>query len=879
MTAGVSRAKITVPALPREHVARTALVAELTAVAADAIVLLCAPAGFGKTLLLAEWVGASVDADTAWVRLDADDNDPRRLWTSVVAALGAASGSDGGALSGIGPWQAGAHPEFLAALTEEIRGLRRPVRLVLDDVHELFDHGTLRGVELLLRDRPPGLQVVLSSRFDPPLSLTRVRLAGRLFQLRADRLRLGAAEVATLLDRSGTHLDPSQVDALLRRTGGWAAGVRLASLALADADDPDRFLADFSGNDRSVADYLVGEILSRLPEDIQDFLRVISVSDPIPATLAAELTAREDAWALLDELEHQTSLVSATASGGDTYHIQELLRTYLSADLQRQGATRASEVHAAAARWWAAADRPIMALDHAVRAANRSLLAEMLHRFAVPLIVCGDHEPLRRAMAVLGESVTVTDPWLSAISALSNVEAGRLPAAERDLRNVRAHLPDNDFGQTDDLKILLSVAEELSAGTLDHPARDRGLAVDVEPAEPQMRALAGLSRGIAALLRRNDRSAARRELEAALALGREHGFSYLVMQCRTLLGIVAASDGEFRAMRTWSDEALADADGHDWDDSAWSAAAAAMVSCSALLQSEPLVAERLSASALRNPHSAVSPALRFALETVHGAAVHDRGQRADGLAELQHARTAFGSLAAGTEQITLAGVLEFRAALVMRHWPAARTAYGWLTGRVDGVGELALLRAWMHAASGRAQPARLALRPILSGATRMALPHTMVDAYLLEVTLALDAGERFAAREALQRALAVAEPLDVLRPFAFAAPEVADLLMLQHGGFGPANAFAARALAVRTTGDDSAVALTERERTVFSLLPSLLPLDEIAGDLGVSVNTVKSQVRSIYSKLGVRNRRRAVLVGREQGLLTDDALVTAPPTA
>ena len=143
----------------------------------------------------------------------------------------------------------------------------QPVRLILDDVHELHDPTALNGLHTLLRNHPTSLQLILSSRFDPPLSLPRLRLTGRLWELRADRLRFSPTETATLLERSGLSLTPTQIDTLHHRTGGWAAGLRLAAVALTQTTDHAAFLDQFSGNDSTVADYLTGEMSSALPDD------------------------------------------------------------------------------------------------------------------------------------------------------------------------------------------------------------------------------------------------------------------------------------------------------------------------------------------------------------------------------------------------------------------------------------------------------------------------------------------------------------------------------------------------------------------------------------------------------------------------------------
>jgi LuxR family transcriptional regulator, maltose regulon positive regulatory protein len=866
----VPRAKIAIPQLPPEFVLRAALRADLDAGSNADAALVCAPAGYGKTVVLADWAHSSTGADTAWVSLDRDDNDPRRLWASVVAALAACpSVPPASRLHTPWVWQPGSQPEFLAELTDAVQTLPRPMRLILDDVHELVEPVALQGLQTLMRNRPAGFQLVLSTRLDPPLSLPRLRLAGRLWELRADRLRFSPSDAATLLERSGLRLTPAQVDTLHERTGGWAAGLRLAAIAVARAADRDAFLDQFSGNDSSVGDYLVGEILSRLPEDIQRFLREISVSDPVPSRLAAELSCREEAGSLLDRLARETSLLSATGRSRDSYRIQELLRTYLIADLQRQGPRRAADLHATAARWWADQDRPIRALDHAAQSRKPTLLSGLLRRFAVRLILTGDHGPVRRALSSLGAHATASDPWLALTGALTRLESGDLSAARADLRHVRQCWPSHD---TLDLAVLQAAVEQLAAPNEDPSPTGVATDIDALSAEPSLEALARLSRGTA-LFERDDQAGARAELEAALRLGRRHGFDHLSMQCQVMLGDLACRSGEVRTMLARSTEALAAASRHGWEGSAWSAAATSMIAHAALLRAEAPEAERLAAEGLALRPDLLAPPLRFALQVVHGAAAFDQGHRANGLAELQQARSEFGDLPARAEQAASAAVLEFRAALLLGHTTAARTVYGWLAERTDGTAgplsnaELLVMSAWAESTGGRHEHARTVVRPVLDGSTPALLPHTLVDAWLLETTLAVAADERPAARRALQSALALAEPLDALRPFVHAGPGVRELLVHQLGSFGTAETFAQRALAAGARGEERHTTLSERELTVLGLLPSMLSLDEIATDLTVSVNTVKSHVRSIYTKLGVSSRRTAVLSAHESGLL------------
>ena len=309
----VPQVKITVPGLPAEFVTRANLCADLDAGAAADVALVCAPPGYGKTLLLADWAQTSTAMDAAWVGLDPGDNDPRRLWSAVVAAVARCPSVPGaGRRQPPRVWRPATQSEFIAQFAAALAGSPQPIRLILDDVHNLVDPHALDSLRAFIRVKPATVRLVLASRFDPPLALPRLRLAGRLWELRAAQLSFTPPQTAALLENTGLRLSPQQVQVLHRRTGGWAAGLRLAALGLAKSGDHEAFLTQFSGDDRSVADYLVGEILGGLPADLQDFLRVTSICDPMPAALAAQLSGRDDAGSVLDRLEHETSLVTAT---------------------------------------------------------------------------------------------------------------------------------------------------------------------------------------------------------------------------------------------------------------------------------------------------------------------------------------------------------------------------------------------------------------------------------------------------------------------------------------------------------------------------------------------------------------------------------------
>src|SRR4051794_14341307 len=582
----VPPAELRVPPLPIDLVQRTELVAELAAADPSGVTLVCAPPGYGKTLLLAQWTARPSRAGTAWVTLDGDDNDPRRMWASIAAAL-APHTSLSASIPSSPDWSPVEQTNFVARLLNDLWALPDPLRLVLDDVDELTDPEALNGLRAFLRDRPASLQVMLSTTLDPPVGLNRLRLSAQLHEIRADRMRLTVAESVILLDRAGLRLTSAQVECLHRRTGGWVAGLRLAAIALARTPDPDRFITEFSGDERCVADYLTGEVLNRLPADTLAFLRSTSIADPVSLELAVELSGRADAGALFDALEHDTSLVSTVGTRRDTYRIQPLLRTYLLADLHRHGPALVRSLHVAAARWSATENDPVRALDHARRSDDPALLAELLPEYAVGLLLSGAREPLRLALEGLGSKAVARDPRLALVSAITDLETGDLAGCWNHVREADSSWPPH---VTADLAVLRRLVEQLAAASVGQAAAPADVAgVDARSAvsTPGVAALAQFSRGLADLFERGDPLAARSELAAALGLARRHGFDYLAMQARTLMGLAAMGSGDLHAAQEVCTQAIATAAAKDWTDSVWFTAATAVLAFAELQRADP----------------------------------------------------------------------------------------------------------------------------------------------------------------------------------------------------------------------------------------------------------------------------------------------------
>ncbi|MEJ2862030.1 helix-turn-helix transcriptional regulator [Actinomycetospora flava] len=833
------------PALPSGHVRRGALEAVLDRGAHRDLVLLSAPPGFGKTSLLASWIGDDRGRATAWVCLEPEDRDPRRLWSAVLEAVtGLTAVPSTSRLHRLVVSRSTVAPEFLAELAEALAALPEPVRLVLDDVAHLTDPLSRQGLAMLLRDAGPQLRLVLAGRRDPPLPLPRLRMDERVTELRAEQLQFSPEESAALLAACGLDLTAAQVAVLHERTGGWVAGLRLAALSLRDHPDPDRFLAEFSGDERPVADYLVDEVLAGLAEPQREVLRRISVAARVPAGLAPRLAGRDDAPELLDALVRDTGLVAGSGAPGDAYRLPELLRSHLVADLGRRGPARVAELDAVAAAWWSEQGAPVEALRHAERAGDLGLLADLVGRWGPWLAGRGEHDALARALAA---AKGLDDARLAVAATHVHLARGEdVRAALRRARRARAGLGADT--------VAFRAATERIVG------RRLRVTSAALPADPATAAHARIGRGAAALLA-DDAPRARTELGAGLALAHRLGLDVLAHRGRCLLAAALWLAGDVARSREAADTALAEPGADAAGGAPWTAIARAVAVHGVLLRADPALALALPASTVEP-----LPVVRFAERSARAGASFDLGERTAGLLELQAARAEVGdALVPGALAATTA-LLEHRAAVVLGHPSAAGAVAAWLAARRPASPALALMRGWSAAAAGDRAAAREAVAPLLARRPRPTPEALDVEAWLLESGVRLARDDRPGARTAARHAVDLAEPIDARRPFAHAEAGVRALLVDELATGAPRAGFVTRALAAGA-GSPAGIALSSREHDVLARLPSLESLDEIAGDLDVSINTIKTHVRALYGKLGVTTRRDAVLVAHEQGLL------------
>jgi LuxR family transcriptional regulator, maltose regulon positive regulatory protein len=286
-------------------VVRQALLDRLSADMSARLVLVVAPAGWGKTSLLCDWCAASETERTAWLSVDQGDNDPVRFWAHLIAAVDAVSPGIGAAALEV-PAAPGVKTAdaVLDPVINDFARLPARVTLVVDDYHLITNQAIQECVEFLVEHLPPTLRLVLATRSDPALPLARLRARGQMTEIRADELRFSEAETEELLNETlGLALPPEEVHALQQRTEGWAAGLYLAGLSLRGRKDTALIVRAFSGDDRQIVDYFAAEVLDGLPPRFRSLLLRTSVLDRLAGPLCDAVTGADGSQRLLEEIE------------------------------------------------------------------------------------------------------------------------------------------------------------------------------------------------------------------------------------------------------------------------------------------------------------------------------------------------------------------------------------------------------------------------------------------------------------------------------------------------------------------------------------------------------------------------------------------------
>ena len=392
-----------------------------------------APAGSGKTVLLRSWTSqAGLTRRTARVAAGRDDRDPQRFWLSVLDALRGTSPGEAlvrevTAAPDLDGWA------IVERLLADLAPLDEPLWLVVDDVHELGSADVLSQLELLLMRAPPSLRFVLASRHDVRLGLHRLRLEGELAEIRADDLRFTLGEARELFAVSGVEPPEPVLVALHERTEGWAAGLRLAALALAGGADPGRFAAEFSGSERTVAEYLLAEVLDRQDDEVRRLLLRTSILERVSGELADLLTGQAGGERVLQDLEAANAFVVPLDAARSWFRYHQMFAGLLRLELRRAEPGEVTGLHAAAAGWLAARGFAVEAIRHAQAAGDWELAARLLAGHWPGLHLDGQAATVHELLAGFPPGLAAADAGLAVVAAADELAQGSLEAAERYL--------------------------------------------------------------------------------------------------------------------------------------------------------------------------------------------------------------------------------------------------------------------------------------------------------------------------------------------------------------------------------------------------------------------------------------------------------------
>lgn len=424
-------AKSAPPAIRAQVIERSALIDILSAEPSRKLTLLSAPAGWGKTTLLAQWASEADDRRRrGWLSLDASDNDPTRFWACAITALGKAS--PGVAPRALELVRMGADPRraVLPTLLDELAAIDHHIALILDDYHLVEDRTVHEQVGFVIEQMPPTFRLVIATRSDPALPLARLRARGELLELRAEELRFHAGEAADLLDGVlDFKLTDAQVQLLFNRTEGWAAGLYLAGLSLAGRTDAAEFIQDFAGDNRHIVDYLIAEVLDGQPAHIRSFLLRTSFLDRLNGALCDSVLATSGSASVLETIERDNLFLLPLDVSRRWYRYHQLFADLLRTELRCSEPELVPILHQRASAWFAGEGLTDEAIHHLVAAGDIPGAAGLISRSWATAFNLGRLSTVSGWLGVLPPELVASNPRLSLARAWVALDSGHLDDA------------------------------------------------------------------------------------------------------------------------------------------------------------------------------------------------------------------------------------------------------------------------------------------------------------------------------------------------------------------------------------------------------------------------------------------------------------------
>lgn len=848
----------------------------------QALTLVSAPAGFGKTTLVADWFAD--DDSTAWLSLDPRDDHPVRFWTYVLAALETAApdlSSNAGSLL-----QAPGVPldVVVATLINDLETASRDLVLVLDDYHVISSPEIHESVAFLLEHLPPQIRLVIATRADPPLPLASLRADGDLLEVRAADLRFTTGEAAAYLsDAMDLTLTAADVDVLEARTEGWIAALQLAALSMQKQADPSSFIAEFAGDDRFILDYLADEVLGRQTSEVRDFLLDTSILSRLSGPLCAAITGIEGAKGVIEDLERSNLFIVAMDDRRTWYRYHHLFADVLRARLLQDRPDRVAELHRRASDWYATNGEPQEAIAHALAGGAPARAAELLELAARDMQRARQETQLRTWLEALPPDLYVDRPVLAMTLIGARMATGDATGLDPLLEIVDSWL---DSSQPPIVFDEFAYAR-LPAMAAVHRAGLALLDGDTDAAiehADRVLVVAGpddlLQRGAAAALlglahwARGDLETARQRYTESVSCFEAGDYLSDAIGCSLALADILITQGRLAEAQRTFERAL----GHASDHPGLRGAADMHVGLSLLaIEHDDLdSADRhLRAAAELGEHMGLPQhpyrwrAAAARLHQAHGDLGAALGLLTDAAARYNtdfspsvrpvaamRARIAveLGDISAGTRWAEANGLTaddELSYGREFEHLTLARVLLARGSAGDIGPATSLLQRLLTAAVDGRRRGSAIEIRVVLA--------------------LALGAGDRGdEARATMAEALSEAGAEGYVRTFLDAGPTANLLLQSLDGSAGEQarrllGAAQAREVrpAVRSADPDE---LSDRELDVLRLLRSDLTGPDIARELHVSLNTLRTHTKHIYTKLGATNRREAVTRAGELGL-------------
>jgi LuxR family maltose regulon positive regulatory protein len=895
--------KFHIPRRRRGLVARPRLRERLDRGEESALTLVSAPAGFGKSTLLTDWLtewqGAAPPGErsVAWLSLDQRDNDPALFWTYVATALDSAvSGVGAGALALLRASQPPAET-VVATLLNDLGAVPDDVLLVLDDFHVIESRDVGEGVAFLLDHLPPRMRLVLAGRADPALPLARLRGRGELVEIRAADLRFTPDETAAYLNEvMGLELTARDVAALEERTEGWIAALQLAALSMQGRDDAAGFIAGFAGDDRYIVDYLAEEVLQRQPERVRSFLLQTSFLNRLTGSLCDAVTAQDDGRAMLEALDRGNLFLVPLDDRRRWYRYHHLFADVLQARLLDEQPGDVRDLHRRASAWYEQDGERSEAIHHALAAEDFERAADLVE-LALPALRKGRQEAtLRRWLEALPDELFRVRPVLTVGYVSSLMVSGEIEGVEERLRQAERWLDPTTDGAAEmvvvDEEGFRTLPTAISmyragaalvrgdvAGTMTHARRALDLAgEDDHLARGAPAALLGL-----AYWTSGDLDASSRLYADAMSSLERAGHHSDVLGCALALADMRLAQGRLRDAVGIFERGLQRA---EQSHPVLRGAADMHVGLGQLLRErDDLDAARrhLLASSELGEHLGL-PQNRYRWR-VAMARIREADGDVDGALDLldEAERLYVGDYSPDVRPVS---AVRARVWLRQGRWGEALR---WARERgLSSDDELSYLREFEHVTLARALLSRYAaersersieeatglLDRLLRAAEEGDRVGSVLDVLVVQARAAQTCGNVPAALSSLRRALTLAEPEGYVRLFVDEGPPMAALLRALAKD-GDAGSYVRRLLAAFDgTAVSSPVSqrlvdpLSARELDVLRLLGTDLDGPDIARELVVSLNTVRTHTKNIYAKLGVNSRRAAVRRAEELDLMS-----------